>query len=751
MSAGKQITILIVDDDAPLATGMGRNIERLGYKKMIARSGEEAIRLAAGNPDIDLILMDIDLGEGIDGREAARQILAGRDLPIVFMAPHPERRIVGKRLASPMYEYMNKNSGSDELQASIEMALELFASHEEKRENEELQRLILETVPIAIYTSPLDPAIDASWVSGDIEKVTGFTVGEYLAEKNFWRKRLHPDDRERVLNSYKDPAAGDEKINEYRWLCKDGKYKWFYDRAIKKLTPRGIQYIGIILDISERKQGEEALRESESKFKHVFEAANVGKSITMPTGEIHVNQAFCDWLGYTPEELSEKKWQDITPANDIEAIQQLLEPLLKGDRDSARFDKRYIHKNGTTVWADVSVAMRRDLAGKPLHFITTIVDISERKQAEEKLNASEVRYRRLFEAAKDGILILDATTGMITDVNPFLTEMLGYSAEEIHGKKIWELGSFKDIVASQVNFLELQQKGYIRYDDLPLESADGRKYPVEFVSNLYQVNHHQVIQCNIRDISDRKRAENIIRTRLRLVEFAADHSLADLLQKTLDEVCAFTDSPIGFYHFVAPDQVTLSLQAWSTRTLQEFCSAEGKGLHYHINEAGVWADCIRQRRPIIHNDYASLPHRWGLPEGHAQVTRELVVPILREQQIVAVLGIGNKEQNYTEKDIELVSYFADVAWEITRRKRAEETLEEDRKRLQKALDEVKTLRGIIPICANCKQIRDDQGYWSQVERYISAHTDVQFSHGICPECMKKLYPEFAAKKKKKRK
>jgi two-component system cell cycle sensor histidine kinase/response regulator CckA len=445
---------------------------------------------------------------------------------------------------------------------------------------------------------------------------------EYLAEKDFWRKRLHPDDRERVLNSYKNPAEGDETINEYRWLCKGEKYKWFYDRAIKKLTPQGIHYVGIILDISER------------------------------------------------------------------------------------------------------------------------------KRAEEKLDASENYFRRLFETAKDGILILDAASGTITDVNPFLTGMLGYTAEEIRGRKIWELGSFRDIVANQANFLELQQKGYIRYEDLPLESADGRRHHVEFVSNVYQVNRNLVIQCNIRDISERKRAENLVRTRLRLVEFAAGHSLAELLQKTLDEVCALTDSPIGFFHFVGSDQVTIALQAWSTRTLREFCTATGTESHYPIDQAGVWADCIRQKRPLIHNDYAALPNRRGLPEGHAPVRRELVVPIMREQKAVAVLGIGNREQDYTEKDIEFVAYFADVAWEIARRKQVEEALEEERKRLQKALDEVKTLRGIIPICAICKKIRDDKGYWSQVESYISDHTDAEFSHGICPKCMKELYPEFAGEKRK---
>jgi len=130
--------------------------------------------------------------------------------------------------------------------------------------------------------------------------------------------------------------------------------------------------------------------------------------------------------------------------------------------------------------------------------------VNDSKKTAESLEISETRYRRLFEAAQDGILILDAETGQIFDVNPFLIEMLGYSHEDFLGKKLWEIGAFKDVEASKVNFGELQNKGYVRYDDLPLETKDGRSIAVEFVSNVYRVNHHKVIQCNIRDITARK-------------------------------------------------------------------------------------------------------------------------------------------------------------------------------------------------------------------------------------------------------
>jgi PAS domain S-box-containing protein len=133
-------------------------------------------------------------------------------------------------------------------------------------------------------------------------------------------------------------------------------------------------------------------------------------------------------------------------------------------------------------------------------------------QMEQALRASELRYRRLFETAKDGILILDADTGRVNDVNPFLIKLLGFTHDEMVGKTVGELSPFKDIVHNQAMLARLQKDGYIRYHDLPLETKEGRTVAVEFVSNMYSVGDAQVIQCNIREITDRKRAEEALRT-----------------------------------------------------------------------------------------------------------------------------------------------------------------------------------------------------------------------------------------------
>jgi PAS domain S-box-containing protein len=163
-------------------------------------------------------------------------------------------------------------------------------------------------------------------------------------------------------------------------------------------------------------------------------------------------------------------------------------------------------------------------------------NITEPKLLQKGLRTSEIRYRRLFEAARDGILILNGVTLKITDVNPFMTELLGYSRDEFLGKELWEIGLFSDKEASQLAFRDLQVKGYLRYEDLPLQSRAGTIRQVEFVSNVYEEDSHRVIQCNIRDITDRKRAEDERRVLMENAEAA--RAEADRANTIKDEFLA---------------------------------------------------------------------------------------------------------------------------------------------------------------------------------------------------------------------
>jgi PAS domain S-box-containing protein len=160
---------------------------------------------------------------------------------------------------------------------------------------------------------------------------------------------------------------------------------------------------------------------------------------------------------------------------------------------------------------------------------TPSIERTESPEIEEALRASELVYRRLFETAKDGIFLLDSETGQITDANPYLVDLLGYSRQELVGKELWEVGPFKDIEASRSAFRELQEKEYIHYEDLPLKAKDGQQVEVEFVSNVYTAGEKRVIQCNIREISQRKRAEEAMRE--------SEERYRELFENARDMIC----------------------------------------------------------------------------------------------------------------------------------------------------------------------------------------------------------------------
>ena len=176
------------------------------------------------------------------------------------------------------------------------------------------------------------------------------------------------------------------------------------------------------------------------------------------------------------------------------------------------------------------------------------------------------------------------------------------------------------------------------------------------------------------EIADRMRSETLLRARLNIVQLSRTGSIDELLQAALDAAEEVSGSQIGFFHFVDADQERLTLQAWSSNTLKRMCNAEAKGQHYPVSEAGVWTDCVRTRVAVIHNDYAGLPHKKGMPEGHAVVVRELVVPIVSDAKVVAILGVGNKAVDYVQADADAVQMIAAMAQDIVERSHGERLL-----------------------------------------------------------------------------
>ncbi len=228
------------------------------------------------------------------------------------------------------------------------------------------------------------------------QRSAGAVVGRHL-------ELLFPDDERRAAAlAHVTSASGGKRLEviEIPILRADGEVRTVLWNSATIYDADGVSPIATIAqgqDVTERIQAERALRQSEDRFKYIFDHSLVGMSITLPTGEISVNTAFCDMLGYTPDELRDRSWQDISHPDDVEATQHIVDEVQSSSTGSARFTKRYLSKDGSTVWADVSTSIRRDEEGQPLYFITSTLDITKRKLAEDELRVSEERLRFLID------------------------------------------------------------------------------------------------------------------------------------------------------------------------------------------------------------------------------------------------------------------------------------------------------------------------------------------------------------------
>jgi PAS domain S-box-containing protein len=247
-----------------------------------------------------------------------------------------------------------------------------------------------------------------------------------------------------------------------------------------------------------------------------------------PSGVVvYWNKGAEQTFGYSKNEAVGRRLGElIIPADRLAEEQQFTNEVMVSGHSG--FESLRRKKDGELIEVEILMRLIRDNEGRVKYILSSKRNITERKLAEEALRSSEIRYRRLFESARDGVLILDGTSGEIVDVNPYLTEMLCYSKQELQGKELWEIGTFKDIAASKEAFLELQAKGYVRYDDLPLQSRNGKITHVEVVANGYIEAEHRVVQCNIRDITERKLNEETLQQTNKQLEKA----LAELHAKT---------------------------------------------------------------------------------------------------------------------------------------------------------------------------------------------------------------------------
>ena len=323
---------------------------------------------------------------------------------------------------------------------------------------------------------------------------------------------------------------------------------------------------------------------------------------------------------------------------------------------------------------------------------TTRAPAAPSDRARETMRVSESRYRRLFESARDGILILNANTAQIEDVNPFLIQMLGYSHAEFLGKKLWEVSPFADIVQSKEMFVELQTRGYARYDDLPLRTITGARIDVEFVSNSYDCEGIKVIQCNIRDITERKAAEATIERQTKLYSALSHCNKAIVYCVNAEEL--FQQVCRTAVQFGGMKMAWIGLVDLATHRVRPAASF-GDDAHFILDlEVSIDADspngngpigtAIRDSKPYWCQDFLNDPITapWHEFAARAGVGASASLPLHSNGVVVGIFSLYSTDANsFDECGRDLLEEMAsDVCFALdnftreTQRRRAEELL-----------------------------------------------------------------------------
>ena len=377
------------------------------------------------------------------------------------------------------------------------------------RQSEEKLSRILNDITDVVWSLSW-PDMKVYYISPSAEKLYGRPVQEFIDKPSLWAEITHPDDKhisEKALEQLRKEGSA---LRECRIVRPDGTIVWIHDKSkfIFDEHDTPIRVDGISSDITDRKQVEEALHEA-SQYTRSLIDVSLDPLVTISyEGRImDVNAATERITGYTRDHLIGTDFLDYF--TDTERAKEGYQKVF-ADGIVRDYLLEIKNRDGTIRQVLYNAAVYRDGSGTVKGVFAAAHDITDKKVAQDALQTSELQYRRLFETAQDGILILDEETGTIIDANTFLIDMLGYPLEYFVGKLLRELGFIKDKTLAQRAFTELKTNGYIRYEDLPLETIDGRSIDVEFISNVYLVNSHKIIQCNIRDITARKFAEDAL-------------------------------------------------------------------------------------------------------------------------------------------------------------------------------------------------------------------------------------------------
>ena len=316
-------------------------------------------------------------------------------------------------------------------------------------------------------------------------------------------------------------ATGEGWENDICTTTPDGRLRVLHGRAHvdRDRNGRPVRIRGARQDVTALRAREAQLREAEERFRLAFDEAPIGVALVAPDGHwLRVNRALCNIVGYSPEEMLQLSFQDITHPDDVGADLEYVRRLLSGEIRTNEIEKRYVHADGHVVWIQLNVSLARDEAGEPLHFITQIQDISGRKATEEKLRASEGRFRGLLESAPDAMVIVGAD-GRIVLVNRQAEQMFGFLRDELIGQPVETLipQKFRDRHASHRSGFSGDSRARPMGAGLELFGVrrDGSEFPVEISLSPLETDEGLLVSAAVRDITERKRAESIVLSALK--------------------------------------------------------------------------------------------------------------------------------------------------------------------------------------------------------------------------------------------
>lgn len=430
MGAPTRKTILLVEDEALVAVAEKAALERLGYAVLVAGTGEQAVAAVGDDPGIDLVLMDMDLGAGMDGAEAAELILAERELPLVFVSGHLEARTVEKTERISSYGYILKNSNAAVLDASIRMAFRLFEANRLVSATLGKLEATFAALPDLLFEVGLDGRYydiyshQSELLYQPKSELIGRTIPELLPE---------PAARSIMAAIREAHERGSSNGYEYSLPVPAGT-RWF-EISVSRLSPGPDQphFLFLCRDVTDRKSLETERDLSEAKFRGTFDRSPVGAAIVgLDKKFLRCNAAFCSFLGYGEDELAGKSIADVTFAEDRNLGMEELGLILARELESFATEKRYVRKDGSLVWGEVRISAVFDAAGRPSFLLPVIWDINKRKQAEAALQASEERYRAIVENTGEGIAFL-GSDGTFAFANGAADSIFGLGHGQLKG------------------------------------------------------------------------------------------------------------------------------------------------------------------------------------------------------------------------------------------------------------------------------------------------------------------------------